>query len=219
MRSNTSNTARAPGQQRGKTVLAALGFAAVALAGAGAQAQMSTNSSSTYNAPSASFYTPGSTYIGFNAGRSAFKNGNGTGVFGSDTKDNAFSLYGGGYFNNNFGLELGYTDFGSAQRAGGTTKAMGISASLVGKLPLSPSFNLLGRVGTTYGRTEVSSAIGSGVTPAKENGFNVSYGLGVEYAFNPNWSAVLQYDEHKLDYAGGERAKIDNTSVGLRYRF
>ena len=190
------------------TVLAVAALAAVT----GAQAQSS--SSSNY-----SFYSPGAGYVGFNAGRSDFSLSNGTGIFASDKHDTAYNIYAGSYFSSNFGLELGYTDFGNVSRAGGNTKAKGVNLSLVGKFPLSNAFNLLGKLGTTYGRTSVSSAPGSGVASGSENGFGVSYGVGAEYAFNPNWSAVLQYDEHKLKFAGGDRDRISATTVGVRYRF
>lgn len=166
-----------------------------------------------------SMYAPGSGYIGFNAGKSDFSLGNGTGIFASDKKDTVYNIYGGNYFNPNLGLELGYTDFGKVTRGGGNTKAMGFNLSLIGKFPLSPSFNLLGKVGTTYGRTEVSSLPGSGVAAGKENGFGLSYGVGAEYAFNPRFSAVLQYDQHDLKFVGSGRDRISATTAGLRYRF
>ena len=56
-------------------------------------------------------YGPGSSYVGINAGRSNFRLNNGLAGFPSDRSKNAYSIYGGGYFNNNFGIELGYTDF------------------------------------------------------------------------------------------------------------
>jgi OmpA-OmpF porin, OOP family len=166
-----------------------------------------------------SMYSPGSSYIGFNAGRSDFSIGNGTGIFSGDDKDTAYNIYAGSFFNPYLGLELGYTDFGKISRAGGETKAMGFNLSLVGKYPLGTSFNLLGKVGTTYGRTEVSSLPGSGITPGKENGFGVSYGIGAEYLFTPQLSAVAQYDEHRLKFAGTGRDRIGVASLGLRYRF
>ena len=52
-----------------------------------------------------------------------------------------------------------------------------------------------------------------------ESGFGVSYGLGAEYAFNPNWSAVLQYDGYDLKFAGSGRDRVSATTVGFRYRF
>ena len=181
----------------------------------GAQAQNSESSSNS----GYSMYSPGKAYIGLNAGRSDYKVGNGIGVFTHDQGDVAYNLYAGSYFNNNFGFEVGYTDFGSISRAGGNTKVDGINLSLVGKLPLNGVFNLLGKVGTTYGRTEVSSAPGSGVTAGSERGFDWSYGLGAEYAFSPQWSAVLQYDEHYLKFAGSGRDRVSATTLGVRYGF
>ena len=181
---------------------------------AGVQAQTTATTDSGF-----SMYSPGSRYIGFNAGKSNFKLNNGLGAFPSDSKDTSYSLYGGSYFNQNFGMELGYTDFGRVSRAGGSTRANGINLSVVGRLPVSPSFNVLGKLGTTYGRTDVSAAPGSGVTSGRETGFGVSYGLGVEYAFTPAVSGVLQYDEHKLRFVNSGRDTVGTASVGLRYNF
>lgn len=166
-----------------------------------------------------SMYAPGSAYIGFNVGRSNFNLNNGLGAFGSERGKTSYSLYGGSYFNDYLGLELGYTDFGRINRAGGQSKAEGFNIGLVGKLPLSPSFNLLGRLGTTYGRTDVSSNIASGVTAGRDTGWGGSYGIGAEFAFNTQLSAVLQYDEYNLKFAGNNRDRINTTSLGLRYRF
>ena len=166
-----------------------------------------------------SMYAPGSAYIGFNAGQSNLKLNNGNGAFGIEKGKTTYSLYGGSYFNDYLGLELGYADFGRINRGGGQTKAEGFNIGLVGKLPLSPSFNLLGRLGTTYGRTDVSSNIASGVPAGKETGWGGSYGVGAEFAFNTQLSAVLQYDEYNLKFAGGNRDRINTTSVGLRYKF
>jgi OmpA-OmpF porin, OOP family len=181
-------------------------------AGSGAQAQ--SNTSSNY-----SLYAPGAAYVGLNIGKSNFSLGNGIGRFSSEKRDTVYNIYSGSYFNENLGLEVGYTDFGKVSRAGGTTKAEGFNLSLIGRAPISPSFNLLGKVGSTYGRTDVSAAPGAGITAGKETGFGVSYGLGAEYLFNPQLSAVLQYDEHRMKFAGDNRERVNATSVGLRYRF
>lgn len=166
-----------------------------------------------------SMYAPSSSYIGFNAGQSDFSLGNGTGLFSGDDKDRVYSIYVGSYFNPYFGLEAGYTDFGKAKRGGGDSKAMGFNLSLVGKYPLGTSINLLGKVGTTYGRTEVSSLPGSGIASGKETGFGISYGVGAEYLFTPELSAVAQYDEHRLEFARAGRDRIGAATLGLRLRF
>jgi opacity protein-like surface antigen len=195
-----------------KTFSAAIIAVAALTAVAGAQAQ--SNTGTNY-----SLYAPGAGYVGLNLGSSNYSLGNGFGPFASDDNDTVYNVYTGTFFNPNFGLELGYTNFGKIDRAGGTTKAQGINLSVVGRMPISPSFNLLGKLGTTYGRTDVSANPGSGVATGKENSFGVSYGLGAEYVFNPQLSAVLQYDEHRLKFAGGDRDRVNATTVGLRYRF
>lgn len=195
-------------------LFAALAIATASLATAsGVLAQSNTSNASPY-----ALYGSGNSYIGLNAGQSDFSVSNGTGVFPIDKRDDAYSIYAGSYINNNLGFEAGYVDFGRIGRAGGNTKANGINLSVVGKLPLGNSFNLLGKVGTTYGRTEVSS-LDAGVTAGTEEEFGWSYGLGAEYAFNPQLSAVLQYDEHDLKFAGGDRDRISAATIGLRYRF
>ncbi len=208
----TSLTSMASISSVASLVMAALSLTLAT--GAQAQSNMSSNSGSGY-----SMMSPGSAYLGFNAGQSNFRIGNGNGLFGSEQRKTAYSLYGGSYFNDYLGLELGYTDFGRVNRGGGSTKAEGFNIDLVGKLPLSPSFNLLGRLGTTYGRTDVSSNPASGVVAGKQTGWGGNYGLGAEFAFNQQLSAVLQYDEYNLKFASGNRDRINVTSLGLRYKF
>ncbi len=196
------------------TLLSSLCVAAAALAGAGVQAQGS-GSSSIYN-----LYGRGTSHIGFNAGLTDYKLNDGTGLFGSDNNSTAYNIYVGSYFtDSNIGMELGYTDFGTVNRAGGSTSADGINLSVIGRLPMGETFSLLGKVGGTYARTDVSAAAGSGVTGGSESGFDWSYGVGAELAFSRQWSGVLQYDEHRVTYAGNVDDRIKVTSLGVRYRY
>ena len=171
------------------------------------------------NTLSSNMYVPGSGYVGLSVGQSDYSLGNGIGVFGSDQGNTSYGVHGGGYFNNNFGVEIGYTDFGSVNRAGGTTKADGINLSLIGKMPLNPSFNLLGKIGTTYSRTDVTANPASGIVAGSENGFGLSYGIGVEYVITPQWSTVLQYESQDMKFAGDRDDRVGNTSLSARYRF
>lgn len=179
----------------------------------GAQAQSSTADK---NAP---VYGAGSAYIDIGIGQSDFSLGNGIGIFGSDQGDKSYSLRGGSYFSANFGMELGYTDFGSVNRAGGRTKADGINISLIGKMPLNPAFNLLGKIGTTYSRTDVSSNPISGVVAGTERDFGLSYGVGVEYMFTPKWSATLQYESQDMKFAGDRNERVGASTLSARYQF
>lgn len=191
--------------------------ASLALVGV-AQAQ-STTTNTNPRANTGFSYGAGGSYFDLNAGKSDFSVGNGLGNFGSDDGDTAYSAHIGSYFNDNLGMEIGYTDFGSIDRAGGSTKARGINLSLVGKFPLSPEFNLLGKIGTTYSDTDTSSAPASGVVAGSDHGFGLSYGIGAEYAFTPQWSAVVQVESHKLRFAGGAKDRVSLATLGVRYRF
>ncbi|HQX61250.1 MAG TPA: outer membrane beta-barrel protein [Burkholderiaceae bacterium] len=197
-----------------KRVLSTLCVAAAALGAGSAALAQSTSTTS----PSSPYYAAGNSYVGVNVGRSDFSLNSGTGLFASEQRDNSYNFAAGTYFDRNFGVELGYTHFGNIQRGGGDTRAQGINLSAIGRLPLSTSFNLLGKLGTTYARTRVTSAPGSGISSGSENGFGLSLGLGAEYVFTPALSAVLQYELHDLKFAGG-RDHVANTSIGLRYRF
>jgi hypothetical protein len=163
----------------------------------------------------------GASYIGFSGGSADFSRMNGSnGVYHNGDHDNAYSLKAGSYFiNPNVGMELGYTNFGNIARGGGNTKAEGINLSLIGKFPVGTSVNLLGKVGTTYGHTEVSSVPASGVVSGSESGFDWSYGVGAELMINPQWSALVQYDEHYMKFAGSSSERITTTSIGVRMHF
>ncbi len=160
-------------------------------------------------------------YFDVSAGQTDYRLGSGTGLFGSNNNSTAYGLAAGSYFTNNLGVEVGYTDFGRISRGGGETRADGFTLKLVGKLPLGSQFNLLGKVGTTYGRTEVTSAARSGITAGSDNGFGVNLGIGAEFMFTPNWSGVLQYDAHDLRFTSvaGDRDRIGVATIGVRYTY
>ena len=179
---------------------------------AGAQAQ---TASPTYS----SMVNAGGAYVDLNVGRSDYSLGNGIGVWDSSEGDTTYTARIGSYFNDNLGMEMGYTDFGTINRAGGSTRARGLSFSLVGKYPVTPAFNLLGKIGTTYSDTDVSSSPSSGVAAGNATGFGLSYGLGVEYSFTPQWSALLQYESHDLKFAGDNKERVGVTTLGVRYHF
>ena len=195
---------------------------AVALAVAALAATGTARAQDTYKpaGPAASMLTPGDTYVSLSAGTADLSRPiTAFGLFGGNQQGQAYGVAIGNYFaNHNYGVELGYTDFGKANRYGGSTKVDGINLSLIGRLPLNPSFNLLGKIGTTYSRTDVSASAASGVTTGSDRGFGWSYGVGAEYLFHPNWSGVLQYDEHYVKYPGTTE-RVSATTLGIRYRY
>ncbi len=185
--------------------LSGIALALAALAGGvGAQAQSGTSSTSrsmgsSYDGTSTSWYAPaGGRYIGLNAGRAEFP-GNGHG--------DAYSLYAGGMWGQNFGMELGANDFGKSEGR----KAYGFNLSAVGRVPLTPAFSLFGKLGGLYSRTE--NAVGT-----KDSSWGETYGVGVDFNFTQNLTAVLEYDRSRVKFAG-DKDHINMTSVGLKYRY
>lgn len=160
-------------------------------------------------------------YIGLSGGPADFSRiGGGNGLYSREDHTTAYSLVAGNYFlSPNMGMELGYTNFGEVARGGGTTKAEGINISLIGKMPIGSNVNLLGKVGTTYGHTDVSAQPLSGVASGSESGFDWSYGVGAELVINPQWSAVLQYDEHFMKFAGSSSDRLSTTTIGVRMHY
>ena len=160
-------------------------------------------------------------YIGLNLGSSDLsQNARDFGIFPNETRGHATNVYFGQYgYRQNMGFEVGYTDFGNVSRSGGTTRAEGLNLSVIGRLPMSTTFNLLGKLGGTYGRTNVSAAAGSGATTGNVEGFDWSYGVGAELAFTTALSAVLQYDEHYMKFVGDQKNRVSATTLGLRYRY
>ena len=198
------------------SVLAVAVAALTTVAGVQAQAVGANNSTSAY----ALTGVP-KIYFDVSAGQTDYRLGSGSGLFGSNNGSTAYAVSAGSYFTNNFGVELGYTDYGRISRGGGETRADGVTLKLVGKLPLGSQFNLLGKVGTTYGRTEVTSAAGSGISAGSDNGFGVNLGIGAEFLFTPNWSAVVQYDAHDMRFvsSSSDRDRVGIATVGIRYTY
>ena len=182
---------------------------------------MSSDSGSGFMGMGRGMRSAGSSYVELNAGQTDFSRiDDGLGNFNRDDNDTAYGLAVGSFFpNQNIGVEFAYINFGKIDRAGGDTKAEGASLSLIGRLPLTDNFNLLGKIGTTYGHTDVSSNILSGVSTGSESGFDWSYGVGAEWVFTPQWSALLQYSEHRMKFAGDNNERVSATTLGARWRF
>lgn len=164
-------------------------------------------------------YTTGG-YVGLNIGKPEYDSscGNLPGL-ACDDPDTSWRLYTGGMFNPYFGLELGYLDMGEAERAGGEAHSRGVNLSLVGRLPLAQSFSIFGKVGTTYGRTEVSALAGSGLATGTESGFAPSIGAGLSFDLTQQFSVLLEWDRHDFRFPGGEREEVASNSLGVKYMF
>lgn len=157
-------------------------------------------------------------YVGLSGGTSKYDLRSGSSGFEFDDSDTVIKLYTGAYFHPNLGLELSYLDLGKARRIGGRTSARGLNVSLTGRLPLTTQLDLVGKLGTTYGRTHTQGFGGFGVQPGKSDGFGLSFGAGLRWAFSPQWSAVLEWERHRLHFADGH-SDVDTTTLGVQFNY
>ncbi|MBT9465038.1 OmpA family protein [Hydrogenophaga sp.] len=192
---------------------------------------------------SAQYQEPGFFYGGVSAGESRAKvdeagvannllgaNGPATG-FSSDEKDTAYKLFGGYQFNRNIALEGGYydlgkTSFSSTTPAGAfnnSTRRHGLNLDLVGTLPITERFSMLGRVGAAHGRTQSNysgaGATAAGVQGSRDSKTDVKVGLGVQYELNRSMWLRAEIERYRVKTASAGRTNVDVVTVGLVFPF
>ena len=205
---------------KARHVLLGTAMAASLVWSAAALAQGSTPMSAEDGSTARSFLpAQGRGYVGLSLGRSRYSAPCGATSFNCDSTDNSVQISAGNMVGNFWGVELAYIDMGRISRGGGTTKAQGLNLSLVGKAPIWQSIGVFGKIGTTYGRTETSALLGSGMNNGSDRGFGLSYGAGVSYDFTPRLSATLAWDSHDFQFAGSSRDAVRSTSLGLQYKY
>ena len=148
-----------------------------------------------------------------------------------DNRSTGGKLFGGYQLNPNFAVEGGYFDLGrfnySGVTSGGTysgnTRSNGLNLDLVGTLPLSDRFSVLGRVGAAYERTRDSSSSNGFAPPRTANGSrndtNLKYGLGLQYAITDALSLRGEIERYHRVNDPIRRGNVDMASIGLVYRF
>lgn len=149
-----------------------------------------------------------------------------------DRRDTGYKAYLGVPLSPNWALEAGYFDLGrfgftaSTTPAGslsGSARVKGLNLDVVGFLPVTDRWSLLGRLGAAYAQTKDSFS-GTGAvsvidpSPSKYE-TNYKYGLGMQYAFSPGLSMRLEAERYRINDAVGSRSDVDMISLGLVFHF
>lgn len=185
--------------------------------GGGAVLALATALSAFAPAAQAQTRTVGDSYWGLSLGQGRAHAPQGS-LFNGDRNDTSYKLSYGRHLSPHFGAEAAVYRLGKFARGGGDTTVDGASLSAVGRIPVD-RFTLFGKVGANYGRTHTSTAALSDVAAGKATGWNPSVGVGVAYDLSPNTAVVAEWERHRLDFAGSGRSDVDNTSIGLRWKF
>jgi OOP family OmpA-OmpF porin len=164
-------------------------------------------------------------YAGGGLGWSDYKAGNASNDISSGTvdgEDTGFKLFGGYQFNRNFGFELAYLDLGKASYTGdlggapvtgGSLENTGFNFSVVGTLPLTQNFDLFGKLGAYLWETKARDVTGGVAGSRKDDGTDVSLGVGVAYNFTPQLALRGEWEKLKA------HDDIDFLSVSVAFKF
>lgn len=164
--------------------------------------------------------------------RSLTANGATINKFATDERDLGFKLFVGKQLNQYFSVEAGYFDLGKfsfdATTSGngalrGETGFRGVNLDLVGQLPLTERFSLLGRAGMQYAKTNTHFA-GNRLTAVTDpnpsaHKLNAKLGLGLEYKLSEALAVRAEVERYRLNDAVGNRGDVDMVSLSLAYKF
>jgi OmpA-OmpF porin, OOP family len=163
-------------------------------------------------------------YLGGSIGQSSMDIEGCGGVVSCDDKDTAWRILGGYQINRNFAVELGFHQLGDASASfpGGRVdfEANAIELVGIGAVPLANNFAVYAKAGFYRGETEATGSNVAGPIDMKETNTDITYGVGVQYSFNPKFGIRAEWQRYPN--MGGEEigeSDIDVLSIGVVVRF
>jgi OOP family OmpA-OmpF porin len=163
--------------------------------------------------------------------RSLTANGATLGSFTTDERGRGYKVFAGKQLNQYFAIEGGYFDLGkfsfNSTTSGngvlnGEAGFRGANLDLVGQLPLSQRFSLLGRVGMNYAKTSThftGNRLAAVTDPnPSERKLGAKAGLGLEYKFSEALAVRAEVERYRINDAVGNRGDVDLASVSLVYK-
>lgn len=148
--------------------------------------------------------------------------------FSRDERSTAWRLFGGYQMSRNFGVELGYFNLGKfgfgatttpAGTLDGSIRLQGINLDLVGTLPLTDRFAVIGRVGAAATRArdrfDGSGAVSVLDPNPRKSAVDAKFGIGVQYAFSPSVLLRAEVERYRVDDAVGNRGGVNVAALSL----
>ncbi|BED89206.1 membrane protein [Pseudoalteromonas sp. MM1] len=139
----------------------------------------------------------------------------------NDTKfdDDAQMLKGyiGTQFNEHFSVELAYQNFDEVSDIDSKAEVDGVSLAAILAAPLSESFSVYAKGGWFEWDADVEQELPVGSISASQDGGDVFYGAGIQYAFSSNVQMRLEYERYELD--DEIDPEMDVASVSIQYMF
>jgi OOP family OmpA-OmpF porin len=149
----------------------------------------------------------------------------------SDERDIAFKLVGGYAFNETFALEGAYADPGAyafrstlvpAASARGEADLRTMALTLVARWSPRDRVAAFVRAGLAHARIEqdfIGTVSSGAFADRKDKGIHATYGAGLEYTLDANWSLRAELERQRIDGNRITADRVDVFSVGFLYRF
>lgn len=141
----------------------------------------------------------------------------------ADDRKTGFKLFGGADFNQTWGVEAGYTDFGKVRAAldmppGGGHMGMHntfVYAAAKATLPLNPQFAMVAKLGVGRNKLELTDAPISSFRERSDTG--VYAGVGVQFQLSKEVALSAEYERYGSKETFG--VKPDVFTLAARYSF
>lgn len=142
-----------------------------------------------------------------------------------DDKDTAYRIGVGYQFNQNFGLEASYIDFGNVDASGtylgapltADAEADAFQLAVTGTMPINESFAVIGKLGIARTSVDVSGALAGIPVSVSDDSTGLTYGIGVKYNINKAMAIRAQYEN--FDESTPDDDKLSLISIGLTFGF
>jgi OOP family OmpA-OmpF porin len=153
-------------------------------------------------------------YIGGHFGQSDVKE--------LDETDSSWKFIGGYQFNQNFALELGYTDLGSVTISGpggnATFESTAFELLGVASLPVADRFSVYGKFGFYQADSDLNfNLVGFGSGSASESNTDITFGVGLRYDFTRNLGVRAEWQRY--GDVGDGATDVDVMSIGVLWKF
>lgn len=131
-------------------------------------------------------------------------------------------IFGGYEFNQNWGVEAGYTDFRKSDVSysiggvnnRGETEGHAFYLAAKATLPVNEQFSVYGKLGAARTKSELELINASQMSRSKTEAYGA---LGAEYKLNQNVSLIGEYERYGKSKDFG--AKADVWTIGAKYAF
>jgi OOP family OmpA-OmpF porin len=121
----------------------------------------------------------------------------------------------------NFGVELGYINFGKIKDVGegfsGLTQRQALYLAGVGSLPLTDAFSVFAKLGVALNRYEDKFVTDFSSELEKVTKTKSMVGLGLAYNFTKDIAGTLEYQY--FGKIGSDAIKVSTVTLGVKYGF